>query len=556
MKKSSYGFALALMLLLGAAQVASATYEVYIVWDEQEQMVFAGNAAVFDLTIVTSSTGTPPPTYTPPTGTPSPPFPTPPPPPEGGTSFGGGSCGGMGIVGSGLSAFLAQQASTTVHNFYLSTMDALGWEIELSEDKLIMDEDDSKDVIVTVNVPEGTAPGLYNILFIVNTDIGKRTVELPVNVLDSFDVILSNMTISPESPKLGEVVTFTVDITVDGNYILPPKQLALYISEIAQGKQAYVEVNLEPNSTKTVSLQWMASKLGTFTGRFYLNPTSNELSTENNQVQMVFTVVEAEGPCALADEIYAQALVLYDEDCESAISQLEVAKSLYEQCGNEEGVALCLALIEKCDKYALAADLVLQGDAYAEAGNCESAILKWESAIAIYESYDDQEMVDILNEKIANCEPEDGGSFLSNYWWLLLLIILLALILFFYIRRKKEEEEETYEEFVASTLHKAPPVPVTELETKKAQPPTPPEEPAEIPVPPMDKHVAAFMDGLKKAVEHYDEETVSKHIKEAVDSYSRIVNKRNELVPKMDASTLKQADTLVRELEDRIFNAL
>lgn len=556
MKKYLIGIVLALMLVLSAMNVASATYELYIVWDEQERAVYAGNSAEFDLTLFLSSTGEPV-TSTPSPTVPPTTWPTPPPPPEDSCSVDGPSCAMQGQ--SGIS--LLSMNLLDVNNVYISVLSPPGWDAVLSAESLIYEGEDSKEVIVDVTSPADAEPGLYSILFTAEFEGEEQNISLPVRVLDPFDVYISNISFSPAEPRLGDEITFTADLTLEGNVLIPSKIVALYINQISQTKLASTELDLEPNTTETVILTWTASQIGDFTAKMYVNPTNNETSVENNEITTELSILPAEDPCNLADETYLLALDMYEEDCESAISTLQVAKALYEQCGDTDGAALCDSLIEKCDQYTLAEELEGQGDILATNGDCEGAIEKWNAAIDIYEVYGDQARIDALNDKIENCvvpEPEPEQSFLEKYWmWLLLLLalIFLFLILLLYRRKKEEEEDTTFGIYPSGEGEAAKPGLEQELsESAKA------EIPPIIPIPVVSKkekdEVTKFLANLEKALGIYTTEKMRGDLKASVTMYSSIVDKRNSLMQKMDEATRIHVDKLIKEFEDRLFNTL
>jgi len=557
MKKYLIGTALAIMVLLSAMQVASATYELYIVWDEQERAVYAGNGAEFNLTLFVSSTGEPVVTSTPSPTVPPTTWPTPPPPPEDSCSVNGPSCSMGGQSGSSLMSL----NMLDVNNVYLSVLSPPGWDVVLSAESLIYEGEDSKEVTVDVTSPADANPGLYSILFTAELEGVEQNISLPVRVLDPFDVFISNVNFSPAEPRLGDEITFTADLTLDGNVLIPSKIVALYINQISQTKLASTEVDLEPNSTETVVLRWTANQIGDFTAKMYVNPTNNETSVENNELTTELTILPAEDPCNLADDTYLLALDMYDEDCESAISTLQVAKALYEQCGDTDGAALCDSLIEKCDQYTLAEELEGQGDILAANGDCDGAIEKWNAAIDIYEVYGDQARIDALNSKIENCVlpvPEPDESFLEKYWmWLLLLLVFIALFLILLIyRRKKEEEEDTTFGLYPSGEGETPKSGLEQelSETAKA------EIPPLIPIPVASKdekdEITKFLANLEKALGIYTPDKMRSDMKASVAMYSSIVDKRNSLMQKMDEATRIHVDKLIKEFEDRLFNTL
>ncbi|RZN48535.1 hypothetical protein EF808_02840 [archaeon] len=554
MRRSVCGAALVLIVLLSGAMVAGADLQVYIQWSGEEAQVYAGYSTSIDVTVLTSSTGEP--TTTPsPTTSPSPPTETPPPPPSPPSESSFVTGGGMGMPGTG-SASSFKMAN--VNNIYLSVMGPPEWDVTLSEDRLILEGNDSETVTVDVSVPEGEAPGLYEIQFTATSSIGDRSVTLPVRVLEPYDVILSNLVITPEEPALGDTVNVSVDVTVDGDVNLPDKILGFYIPEIAQGNLASTTLSFEPNSTQTVTLSWGASRLGDLTAKMYLNPHQYDSNIDNNSIQTTFTVAEAEDPCTLAEETFEAAMEVYEEDCEEARSQLEIARALYEQCGDEDGVAQCDFYLEKCDKYGLAEELVEQGDAFADQGDCESAINKWQDAREIYASYDDDAMVQMIDDRIESCEEDDGTPWYMQTWFLglLLLLLLLAILIILLARRREEEEEEgPPPEFYGEAAPVPPPGPPEGGEGAQRTLVTP-VAPGRTAPTPSDPDAAKLVDGLDKAVAHYDPETIRKDLKGAVSNYSKIVDRRNTLAARMDKETLDYVDEQIRLLEDKIFNEL
>lgn len=446
-----------------------------------------------------------------------------------------------------------------VNNIYLSVMGPPEWDVSVSKDRLILEGNDSETVTVDVSVPEGEAPGLYEVQFTATSSIGDRSVILPVRVLEPYDVILSNIVITPEDPALGDTVNVSVDVTVDGDVDLPDKIIGLYIPEIAQGNLASTTLSFEPNSTQTVTLSWGASRLGDLTAKMYLNPHQFDSNIDNNSIQTAFSVSEAEDPCTLAEETFEAAMEVYEEDCEEARSQLEIARALYEQCGDEEGVALCDFYLEKCDKYGLAEELVEQGDAFADQGDCESAISKWQDAREIYASYDDDAMVQMIDDRIESCEEDEGTPWYMQTWFLglLLLLLLLAILIILLARRREEEEEEEGPppEFYGEAAPVPPPGPPEGGEGAQRTLVTP-VAPGRTAPTPSDPDVAKLVDGLDKAVAHYEPETIRKDLKGAVSNYSKIVDRRNTLAARMDKETLDYVDEQIRLLEDKIFNEL
>ncbi|HPR41261.1 MAG TPA: NEW3 domain-containing protein [Candidatus Methanofastidiosa archaeon] len=556
MRRYPIGLALALIVLLSAVQVAGVTYEHYIVWDEQERVVYAGNSAEFNLTIVTTAQGTP--TSTPSPTNPPTTWPTPPPPPDDSASLGPLSYSMNGAAGAVQSSF----SLADIKNVYLSATAPQGWDVELSADTLYMNGEDSEEVLVEVTSPSDAEPGVYSILFTAKMEGVDKTVELLVRVLDPFDVFISNISYSPAEPQLGQEITFTADVTLDGNVLIPTKTVALYINDISQSKLASVEVDIDPNSTETISLTWTASQIGDFTARLYLNPTSNESDLTNNEISTTISILPAEDPCTLADDTYALALGMYDEDCQSAMSTLAVAKALYEQCGDTNGATLCQELIDKCEDYTLAEELESQGDVLAANGDCEGAIAKWEAAIAIYEDYGDQDRIDSLNTKIDNCElepePEPQKGFFGKYWkWIVLLLVaLLLLLILLYSRRKKEDEGDTTFGIYPSeggakkepdSLFGGP------LEEELEIPPV-------IPIPLVTRkdedEISKFMADMEKYSEILTMEMIKQDLKGAIARYSSLIDRRNSLVEKMDDATRRRADKMIKALEDRIFEAL
>ncbi|MBN1786516.1 MAG: hypothetical protein JW825_05990 [Candidatus Methanofastidiosa archaeon] len=557
MRRYMIGIALALIVLSSAMQVAGATYEHYIVWDEQERTVYAGNQAEFNLSIVTTALG--PPASTPAPTSPPTTWPTPPPPPEDASLLTGPTCMLPSSIGGGA---LSSLNLVDVNTVYLSTLAPTGWETELSADTLYLEGEDSGDVLVQVRAPGDATPGVYSILFTARMHGIDKNVELLVRVLDPFDVIISNISFTPLEPKLGDVVTFTADLTLSGNVIIPTKTVALYINQIAQTKLASTQVELGPNSTETVTLTWTASQIGDLTARMYVNPTNSESSLTNNEVSTAITILPAEDPCSLADDTYSLALDMYNEDCESAITTLQVARALYEQCGDDVGVTACEDLIEKCEQYTLAEELEGQGDILAANGDCEGAIAKWEAAKAIYQQYNDLAMIGALNSKIANCEveplPSDDEGFFGKYWkWLLLLLIalILFLILLFSRRRKDEEEDTTFGIYPSGETEARRPSRPLFGEVEEGLEITP-----IIPLPVVSKEdeddISKFMSDLEKTLEAYQPAVIAGDIKGAVNRYSSMIDRRNALLQKMDDTARRHVDRLIKEFEDRVFEAL
>ncbi len=455
------------------------------------------------------------------------------------------------------------------HNMHLTATPPAGWTVTLSKESFVMSEDDVEELRVRVTIPQSADPGMHAVVLTLEADIGTVTTELPVQVMDPFDVTLTNFTITPESPRLGDEVTFRADVTVIGDLGIPNKQIALYINELGQGKIAHQTLDLMGNSTQTVSINWTATDIGLLTARLYVNPTANETSTSNNQVQDLVQVLPAEKPCALADQVYEEALVAYEEDCAAATSQLTIAKALYEQCGNSFGVANCDMLIHQCAQYAHAADLMKQGNAFADAGDCANAILKWDTAKGIYEGYADQGMVDAIDGKIAACVQKpavvESDPFYIRYWWAILLAVLAVLVVgIFAMRRKRELEDQSYPSYAdhseGDDSERLDAEVEQELDPREAllaemdgREPMRPKPAGTIPE---TGDVTSFIAGLDDALVKLTPEAIKEHLKESVQVYGRIIEKRNELIPEMDEKSLAEIDTRIHELANRIFEAL
>lgn len=240
---------------------------------------------------------------------------------------------------------------------------------------------------------------------------------------------------------------------------------------------------------------------------------------------------------------------------------MQVAKALYEQCGDENGAALCEDLIQQCQDYTLAKELESQGDILAATGDCESAIEKWEAARAIYEDYSDQEMIDALNTKIANCEdepePEPDEGFLEKYWWLILLLIALMIILIIILaKRKKEEEEDTTFGIYPSEGGGGAKAESIFGEAEEAELEIPPVIPFPVVSKEEEDELEKFMADLEKSVEFMTPDMIKQDIKGSIKRYSSLIDRRNAMVDKMEVPTRRRADKLIKELEDRIFEAL
>ena len=455
------------------------------------------------------------------------------------------------------------------HNMHLTATPPEGWTVTLSKESFIMSEDDLEELQVRVSIPSSANPGMYSVMLTVDADIGAVTAELPIQVMEPFDVTITNYTITPESPRLGDEVTFRADVTVIGDIDIPEKQVALYINELGQAKIAYQTLDLMANSSQTVSITWTATDVGLLTTRLYVNPTANETSTSNNQIQDLMQVLPAEDPCALADQVYEEALLAYEEDCAAATSQLTIAKALYEQCGNTFGVANCDMLMDQCEQYALADDLMEQGDAFADAGDCTSAIEKWNAAKDIYEGYADQAMVDSIDSKISSCVDEpavvDTDPFYVRYWWAIALAVIAVLaVAAFALRRKNKLEEQFYPSYAdhregddsgllgAEFERELDPREALLAEMEGREPMRP--QPAG--TIPEAGDVTSFITGLDDALVKLTPEAIKEHLKESVHVYGRIIEKRNELIPEMDEKSLAKIDARIHELAERIFRVL
>ncbi|MCC7569542.1 MAG: hypothetical protein KO463_08025 [Candidatus Methanofastidiosa archaeon] len=445
------------------------------------------------------------------------------------------------------------------------------WDVSLSESSVIMGEGTSRDIRLLISVPSSAAPGTYAVTVNVNADIGKRSTELAVEVLAPFDVVMSSFSSSPAVVRVGEQITVSAQVRMNGPASLDGKVVALYIDGVSRSKVSYTMVDLTPDSVKTVTLSWTATQSGTFTSRMYINPTLFETSTANNQVAGTITILPPEDPCNLAHQVYAEALVLYEADCASATSALTAAQSLYEQCGDAEGVQNCTRLLERCVAYAQASDLVDMGNAFEAGGSCMNAVIKWQEAICIYRAYDDDAMVGMLTAKIEQCMVEDvieeESPIYIQYWWAIALaalcVILLALLL---LRSKRGDEGDEggeggyYPPSEGPVLEEElPPEPepldfehalLAEMEGAGAARPRPSGGA------PPSAEVKKFIEGLDDALTKLDEETIKEHLTESVNVYGKAIDKRNALMPEMDEAVLAAVDGRLRELEERIYQTL
>jgi tetratricopeptide (TPR) repeat protein len=432
-----------------------------------------------------------------------------------------------------------------------------------------MSEDDLEELQVRVAIPPSADPGLYAVTLTLDSDIGIVTQEIPVQVMEPFDVTITNFTITPESPRMGDEVTFSADVTVNGPLDIPDKQVALYITELGQAKITFQTVDLVGNASQTVSLTWTADHMGLLTTRLYVNPTANETSTANNQVQEMLQVLPAQEPCALADQVYDEALTLYEADCSAATSQLTIAKALYEQCGDLTSAAECDMLMEQCEQYALADDLENQGDALADAGDCAGAKVKWNAAIAIYEQYADQDMIDALDNKIDGCIEEpvvvDDDPFYVRYWWAIALaVVAVVAVAAFAMRRKRRLEGHYYPSYaeheegddlglLGSEFEREIDPREALLAEMEGREPVSMRPAGTVPA---TGDVKSFIAGLDDALVKLTPEAIKEHLKESVKVYGKIIEKRNDLIPEMDEGTLAEIDARIHEISERIFRAL
>lgn len=553
---------LAVLIICSAGLVAAQDYSIEFTGELELRQAYAGNTIRFDIGIRTfSEKNTETLGFA--SGDPVSVVPSP--------AFGAQDLGADATMAGGFSSSYAL-GMVQFHNMHLSADAPSGWTVELSKDSFIMSEDDLEELQVRVTIPSGAAPDTYAVVLTLDTDIGAVTTELPVQVMEPFDVTITNFTITPESPRIGDEVTFRADVTVNGPLDIPEKQVALYINELGQGKITYQTLDLVANSSQTVSLSWTPDAEGMYTTRLYVNPTPNEGSTANNQVQDVLQVLPAEDPCALADQVYEEALVAYEEDCSAATSQLTIARALYEQCGNTFGVANCDMLVEQCEQFALASDLVGQGDAFADAGDCESAIAKWNDAKAIYESYGEQGMADLIDSKIESCVQEpvavEDDPLYKQYWWAIIIAVLAVIaVAVFAMRRKSKLEEQHYPSYADHSEgddsgllgtefdHDDRPIDPREalLAEMEGREPVRPRPAGSVPEA---ADVTDFITGLDDALMKLTPEAIKEHLKESVQVYARIIEKRNELIPEMDETSLVEIDNRIHEIANRIFRAL
>lgn len=545
------GIALALLILASLGSVSGATYDLYIQWDEQPVEVYAGQNAEFYLTLTLSSTGPPetsdPGPGSPSTSTPTPPVPSPPPtPPTGNNSV----C----VLGAAASSGMMMSYAGTVVVDSTVDISYVGWSAKIYDEQIYLADGESKEVRVKVAAPDDAAPGEYTLVYTAKaSNTNEVTAELVVIVKEPYDLQLSNMTLSPANPTIGDTVTFSADATLVGDAVLTNKIVALYINEISPSKLADTTLSISSGETKKVSVAWIASATGNYTARLYANPSAGDVPVENNEIMRVFSVSEASDPCATAIAVYNEALALYDDDCQSAISKLTVAQTLFNQCGDGAGADECQMLIDKCNQLALAEDLGIQGDSYEEVGDCENAIAKWTSARDIYLAYGEQEKADALQEKIDNCSVEEDKSFIAkNWWWIILLLLLIAALLIYLAAKRKDEEEQ-------EPLPPAAAPPFSGAEGAVEQGPAvgviPPiiakGEEKEIPA-----EVAELIGAIDRALAYYTKDVITHDMKKAVDAYAKMVDTRNEMSPNMDDETRTRVDQMIKVLEDRIFDTL
>jgi hypothetical protein len=226
-------------------------------------------------------------------------------------------------------------------------------------------------------------------------------------------------------------------------------------------------------------------------------------------------------------------------------------------------------LMEQCEQYALADDLENQGDALADAGDCAGAKVKWNAAIAIYEQYADQDMIDALDNKIDGCIEEpvvvDDDPFYVRYWWAIALaVVAVVAVAAFAMRRKRRLEGHYYPSYaeheegddlglLGSEFEREIDPREALLAEMEGREPVSMRPAGTVPA---TGDVKSFIAGLDDALVKLTPEAIKEHLKESVKVYGKIIEKRNDLIPEMDEGTLAEIDARIHEISERIFRAL
>jgi len=160
-----------------------------------------------------------------------------------------------------------------------------------SEDSLDLNASESKEVTVTINVPDGTPPGEYEITVTGTTPEGIDASLLRITVPDEEPPVFLSLWFS-DIISYGEEQTVTAEV-VDN--------VAIDICLIDYG-----EGNI---SMDDCSYSWVPEEIGNISFTVYVNDTSGNW----NSMQGVFTVVDDTAPEIVSWVIYPKAVIVGNE---------------------------------------------------------------------------------------------------------------------------------------------------------------------------------------------------------------------------------------------------
>ncbi len=172
---------------------------------------------------------------------------------------------------------------------------------------------------------------------------------------------------------------------------------------------------------------------------------------DNQEVAEMQEMIDKCDAALNAEVAYQRGTDYYNtEDFESAKTEFETSKSLYDEVGDSENAGEAQSMIDLCDEAINARNVYETGIDHYNKEQYDEAITKFEEAIPLYEELGNTEKVSELENKIAETRKAIDRQASKNRM-LVLIGILLVVVIVFLVVKVFLKQSEISEEMEAPT---------------------------------------------------------------------------------------------------------
>ncbi|HHN81534.1 MAG TPA: hypothetical protein ENN11_02810, partial [Methanomicrobia archaeon] len=313
-------------------------------------------------------------------------------------------------------------------SLYLSAEAPEGMTVSFGQTKINTEFGKEWDIGVRIDADETAPPGDYDVPITVSTAGGREaTATVTVTVMSYIDVVFEELTFFPETPEDGQEVTFEATIRNDGDRPSGTLTVVLY-EEATNVRLAAQCVELEAYGTVTIPLTTTASDTMGNVKAFVSSPSHEQVIT-NNYAYACVNVCLPENPPRSAQDIYDEALNLYEDELwDAAAAGFSNSADAFEAEGDPSRASQATAYMERAQTYSLAQQLYDEAKEAEAQGNYELAEEKYKAAEELYTELEDRPKINACFSKILGLGASDGDGG-NDYPWYVFIVPLAALIM-------------------------------------------------------------------------------------------------------------------------------